>query len=115
VAESCFCSRRYNMFRPRSNSVKMLVAIAASVLFVGIVATELPELLSLTDNTSNDFAFRKAGPAECTSILNTANHCPIPLHMKDSEYSTDIRCTAALEDATPPSSDLCLLHSVLRR
>jgi hypothetical protein len=93
----------------------MLVAIAASVLFVGIVATELPELLSLTDNTSNDFAFRKAGPAECTSILNTANHCPIPLNMKDSEYSTDIRWTAALEDAAPPSSDLCLLHSVLRR
>jgi hypothetical protein len=47
--------------------------------------------------------------------LNTANHYPIPLNMKDSEYSTDIRCTAALEDATPPSSDLCLLHSVLRR
>jgi hypothetical protein len=102
------------MFRRGSTSAKLLVAVAASVFLLGIVATELPELLTLSDNTSNDFAFRNAGPAECTSILNTANHCPVPLNMKDSEYSTDIRCTAALEDAAPPSSDLCL-HSVLRR
>jgi hypothetical protein len=69
----------------------------------------------LSDNTSNDFAMRKAGSAECASMLSTANHRAIPLNMKDSEYSTDIRCAPALEDPKPTSSDLFFLHSVLRR
>jgi hypothetical protein len=103
------------MFRRRSTSAKLLVAVAASVFLLGIVVTELPELLTLSDNTSNDFAMRKAGSAECASMLSTANHRAIPLNMKDSEYSTDIRCAPALEDPKPTSSDLFFLHSVLRR
>lgn len=103
------------MFRRGSTSAKLLVAVAASVFLLGIVATELPELLTLSDNTSNDFAMRKAGSAECASMLSTANHRPMSLNMKDSEYGTDIRCAPALEDPKPASSDLFFLHSVLRR
>jgi hypothetical protein len=103
------------MFRRRSTSAKFLVAVAVSVFLLGIVAAELPELLTLSDNTSNDFAMRQAGSAECASILSTANHRLMPLNMKDSEHGTDIRCAPALEDPKPASSDLFFLHSVLRR
>ena len=103
------------MFRRGSTSAKLLVAVAASVFLLGIVATELPELLTLSDNTSNDFALRKADSAECASMLSTANHRPMPLNMKDSEYGTDICCAPALEDPKPASPDLFFLHSVLRR
>lgn len=103
------------MFRRGSTSAKLLVAVAASVFLLGIVATELPELLTLSDNTSNDFAMRKAGSAECASMLSTANHRPMSLNMKDSEYGTDIRCAPALEDPKPAPVDLFFLHSVLRR
>jgi hypothetical protein len=58
---------------------------------------------------------RKAGSAECASMLSIANHRPIPLNMKDSEYGKDIRCAPALEDPKPASSDLFFLHCVLRR
>jgi hypothetical protein len=103
------------MFRRGSTSAKFLVAVAASVFLLGIVATELPELLTLSDNTSNDFAMRKTGSAEYASMLSTANHRPMPVHMKDSEYGTDIRYAPALEDLKPASSDVSFLHSVLRR
>ena len=101
------------MFRG-STSVKLLVAVAAGVFLLGIVATEFPELLTLSDNTSNDYAMSKAGSAEIASMLSTANHRPMPLNMKDSEYGTDIRRAPALEDPKPASSDLFFLHSVLR-
>jgi len=102
------------MFRRKSISVKLLVAVAASLFLLGIVAVELPELLTLTDNTSNDFAMRKAGVAEFASMLSTSSHRPLPLNMKGPEYGTDIRWSPALENPKPASSDLFSLHSVLR-
>jgi hypothetical protein len=103
------------MFRRGSSSAKLLVVVAASVFLLGIVVNELPELLTLSDNTSNDFAMRKAGAAEFASMLSTANHRPLPLNMKGPEYGTDIRWAPALEDPKPASSDLFFLYSVLRR
>ena len=102
------------MFRRGSTPVRLLVAVAASVFLLGIVATELPELLTLSDNTSNDFAMRKAGTAEFASMLSTANHTLLPLNMKGPEYGADIRWAPALEDPKPATSDLFCLHSVLR-
>jgi len=94
--------------------VKLLVAVAASVFLLGIVATELPELLTLSDNTSNDFAMRKAGAAEFASMLSTVNHRALPLNIKGLEHVTEIRWAPALEDPKPASPDLSSLHSVLR-
>jgi len=102
------------MFRRGSISVKLLVAVAASVFLLGIVATELPELLTLSDNTSNDFAMRKAGAAEFALTLSTASHRSLPLNMKGPGYGADIRCAPVFEDPKPASSDLFFLHSVLR-
>jgi hypothetical protein len=102
------------MFRRRSTSVKLLVAIAASVFLLGIVATELPELLTLSDNTSNDFAMRKAGATDFASILSAASQRPLPLNTLGAEYAADIRCAPVFEDPNPPSSDLLSLLSVLR-
>lgn len=103
------------MFRRASIFATLLVAVAASVFLFGIVATELPELLTLSDNTSNDFAMRKVGSAACATMVSPVNHRPMPLSMKDSESALDIRRAAALEDPKPASSDLFSFHSVLRR
>ena len=93
----------------------MLIAITVSVLFCGIVAAELPELLSLGDNTSNDFTICKAGSAECASMLSAVNSGPIRLNLEDSECGTRIRWAATVEGKKRKSSDLFVLHSVLRR
>jgi hypothetical protein len=101
------------MFRRRSTSAKLLVAVAASVFLLGIVATELPELLTLSDNASNDFAIRK-GPTEFASILSTAGQRPLTWNMKGLENGSEIRWAPALEDPERASPDLSFLHSVLR-
>ena len=97
----------------QSISVKILLAITVSMLLCGIVATELPELLSLADNALNDFAIRKALNAERSSMLSAANYRPILPNLKGSEYATFIGGAAIF--AKPKSSDLFLLHYVLRR
>jgi len=102
------------MFRRRSTSAKLLIAVAASVFLLGIIATEIPELLALSDNTSNDFAMRKVGATEFASILRAANQRLLPLNMTGPEYGTEIRRAPIFEDSKPASSDLFFLHSVLR-
>jgi hypothetical protein len=96
-----------------SISVKILLSITVSMLLGGIVTTELPELLSLADNALNDFAIRKALNAERSSMLSAANYRPILSNLKDSESGAVIRGAAIF--AKPKSSDLLVLHSVLRR
>jgi hypothetical protein len=96
-----------------SISVKILLSITVSMLLGGIVTTELPELLSLADNALNDFTIRKALNAERSSMLSAANYRPILPNLKDSEYGAVISGAAIF--AKPKSSDLFVLHSVLRR
>jgi hypothetical protein len=43
----------------RTEIRKILVSSLVALLLCGIVASEFPELLSLTDNTANDFTLRK--------------------------------------------------------
>src|SRR5450432_2914912 len=47
------------MFRGRTMISKILLRALVSLLLCGIAASEFPELLSLTDNTSNDFTVRR--------------------------------------------------------
>lgn len=103
------------MLRPRSTAAMLLVSIIVSVLLCGIVAAELPELLTLTDNTSNDFTIHKSGLAERAPKLSVANHLPIRLHGQDSESGARVCWADAFGDAGPPSAELFVLNSVLRR
>ena len=85
------------------------------VLLCGIVSSELPELLLLTDNTSNDFTFRTADGQECTSTLSAAVHRSVALDTKNSECGPCTNCAPTLLAAETIPSDLFVLHSVLRR
>src|SRR5215472_6354116 len=72
---------------PKHRSIfgRVVLCLLVCVLLCGIVSSELPELLSLTDNTSNDFTFRKTSGQECVSTLGAAVHKSVPLDMKNSE------------------------------
>lgn len=56
----------------RTSIGKFLVPALALLLLCGIVAAEVPELLSLTDNAANDFAVRKTNPLPLSSRLNAS-------------------------------------------
>jgi len=92
---------------------RLLFCSVVCLLLCGIVSAELPELLSLTDNTSNDFTTRKAGSQECKSILSATIHKSIPL---DSfECGADTHCAVIFLATETTFSDLLAPHSVLRR
>jgi hypothetical protein len=101
------------MFCRTSILVRMLLLIAASVLLCAVMAAEIPELVSLTDDTSNDFTIHKADATAYALMLSIANFRSLPMNPKSFEDDEDIRHAPAFEDAGPSSVD-SLLHSVLR-
>ena len=103
------------MHSHRSIFGQSLIRLLVCVLLCGIVSSELPELLSLTDNASNDFTFRKASGRECRSTLSVTIHKCVPLDKKNCECGPCSNCAPTLVPTETVSSDLFVLHSVLRR
>jgi len=103
------------MFRRRIISAGFLAPLVASLLILGIVAAELPELLSLVDDTSNDFVVRKAGHGESTSTVTAPSHSLFAVEAIHFGRNTDHEGIAGFVLAEAVTSELFLLHSVLRR
>jgi hypothetical protein len=99
----------------RHKQAGLWVPILMGLLILGIVTAELPELLSLVDNTSNDFVVRKIGQGGGTPRLATAVHASALPDRKGFGCHTTANCLAALVGTETISGDLFLLHSVLRR
>jgi len=85
------------------------------LLLCAIVAAEVPELLRLTDETSNDFTMRKASGREVIPTLSAAIHRSDIL---DGENCNHKRCAGDARVFKCPEivfSDLFVLHSVFRK
>ena len=98
----------------RTKIRELLVRSLLSILLCGVVASEFPELLTLTDNTSNDFTVRKTN----TEGLGTLPDARAPVRIADINSSvpaaTLLHSLIPFEKAAPVSSELFILHSVLR-
>ena len=95
---------------------KLLMSAMVFVLLCGIVASELPELLTLTDNPTNDFTVCKASSVEGVRALIAAKLGAIPFAVRAVvEHSAVKFATATAGGASPTRSGLFILHSVLRR
>jgi hypothetical protein len=64
------------MARGQANFGKILITAIVLVLICGIVAGEFPELLSLTDNASNDFTVIRTKSAALPVLLLASSHLP---------------------------------------
>jgi hypothetical protein len=96
----------------RSLPSGILFCTVIAVLLCSLFATEIPELLSLTDSTSNDFtvaaarvSFTHTSTQAGTSSAFDLKHCAPDVGLLHS---------LAHESTTPISADLQYLHSVLR-
>ena len=109
--------RRINgrMSNRRHNRAGLLVPILMGLLILGIVGAELPELLSLVDNTSNDFVVRKIGQGAGTARLAIAVHASALPDTRHFLGDTSANRLATFVGRELISSELFLLHSVLRR
>jgi hypothetical protein len=64
------------MSRERSDIGKIFVTAVVVSLLCGIVAGEFPELLSLTDNATNDFTVVRTKPVASPVLLAARKHLP---------------------------------------
>ena len=99
----------------RTKIGKILVSVLVSLLLCGIVAAEFPELLSLTDNTANDFALNKTKAVALHAIPYASRHA----RMTDMEFNIPapallLSHLSSFEKAAYPFSGLSILHSILR-
>lgn len=99
----------------RTKIRKILVASLLSILLCGIVASEFPELLSLTDNTANDFTVGKTNTERLHALSDARG--PVRIADIDSSVPPVTLLHSRLippEKAAPVPSELFILHSVLR-
>ena len=97
------------MLRRSSVLIKILLLIAASALICAIAVDQFSELLSLTDNTSNDFTIREETFTARAPILSAVNYDLVPLHPMPREDGKRVRRPQTFEDGKPSSADLPLL------
>ena len=98
----------------RHATARLLISVVATLLLLGVVAAEFPELLSLVDDTTNDFVVRKAGHGDAPTLTAPSHSVP---RSEIKPFSGDALGESAsgfvFAEAAP--SELFLLHSVLRR
>ena len=98
----------------RSGSVKILLPIIVGLLLCGLVTAELPEILSLTDNTANDFTIRKTSTPQSAPNLSATGYGSSQLNTNGFEYSEQVNRSATFDGAKPSSSSLFILLCALR-
>jgi len=103
------------MFASRSTFAALLLSCLTCWLSCGIVFGEIPELISLTDDTSNDFPVRTAASADGVYALSVAKHGVIRILARAVEHLASGPRKSTLQDTTPTRSALFVVNSVLRR
>jgi hypothetical protein len=103
------------MLTHRSILDRLLLSLAVCFLLCGIASAEIPELLSLIDNTSNDFTISKAGRQQCTPTLSERTSNSVPLDRQNFACGAHPHCAPTVVGAETTSSDLFVLYSDFRR
>jgi hypothetical protein len=103
------------MERKQTGIGKVIAQALILLLLCGIVGGEFPELLSLTDNASNDFTVSKTKTVVLRALPNTSRH----VRTTDMDFNSPapaLRFThlSPFEKAELPTSELFILHSILR-
>jgi hypothetical protein len=101
----------YRKMPSRITIVRTLGIALVSLLLCAIFASELPELLSLADNTANDYALRSADslvlPGLCSAIDVRKSAVKFNISTQDSRLGTP-------ESTELAPLHLCVPYTVLR-
>ena len=107
--------RDYVMSRHKSRVARFLLYTLACVLICAAFASELPEQLTLTNDTSNDYSFRPSTSLKSIQTLNS-------LRQDSSFFVTTTRQPTSGDSllsvpgrASLQVESLSILHSVLRK
>jgi len=106
----------YHLMWPcRSRILRLLFPVIICLLLGGILTTEIPELLSLTDVTSNDFTLQPTISADSVRVLGVAMPVSTPIALNVLEYKDRQFSTVTEAGPSPEHLGLFILHSILRR
>jgi hypothetical protein len=98
-----------------TNTGKVVPRVVVCLLLCGLFAGELPELLTLVDNTANDYTICSAGPASSTVSPIAKKRVQIAdsnCNMRAPEFFSSLM--RPLKKNVIVSSDAFVLDSVLR-
>jgi hypothetical protein len=101
------------MLRGRTNISKILLPGLVFLLLCGIVAGEFPELLSLSDNTANDFTVRRTDSVVSPALLGASTHVR-KADINSSTCELHFSRVSPFEKAELVPSAAFTVHSVLR-
>lgn len=103
------------MGRGRTHIGAVLVSALVFVLLCGIVAGEFPELLSLTDNPTNDFTFRRTHDVAVPVLLNARRQVrAVDTNLIDPAGDPPLSRPGGFQKAVLFRPPLFILHTVLR-
>ena len=103
------------MARRRTHIGKILVTAFCVLLLCSVVAAEIPEFVSLLDDTSNDFTVRRTNTVDLLVSVNASMHLQIA-EIESESPATQLLFSrlGTLEKAASVTSEPSILHSVLR-
>ena len=99
---------------PRITIVRMLAAALVSLMLCAIVASEVPELLSLTDNTANDFTMRRADSLVLLVLQSAKDVGKTGIDFNYPAFGSFLLRMGTFEKAELVPTLLFILYSVLR-
>ncbi len=102
------------MLRHRSRLAWLLFSVMACVVVCGVALSEIPECLTLVNDTSNDFTIRRAGTSESSSLLKAAAQWTTRLVVRSDAKRDGKDRGAVRKEAGCAGLGLFLLHAVLR-
>jgi hypothetical protein len=94
---------------------KMLFAAVACVLVCGVFASEIPEEITLTNNTSNDFVLRSPSTLKRPQALGSARQDAGFFQSSPAPDSWVQFSAFVFDDPSPVGQALFILYSALRR
>jgi len=100
------------MFSRSSSRTRLLFSLIACVLFCTIATSEIPELLTFRNDTSNDFTLREPASAEGARILSAAKQSVVQVFTETEAFATELM--SIIEVTLPADSPLFILNSILR-
>jgi len=108
-------SGHHRMIRKRASIGRMFPHVIVFLLLCGIVGGEFPELLALTDNTTNDFTIRKMNSVISPRLRNAGRHVRVAAVVEPNITTHDILFLHLHPfERAAFSSDAFILGTVLR-
>jgi len=103
------------MTRRDSRLRRLLLSVVACLLIGGVFASEIPEELTLTNDTSNDYILRAPTVFKGVQLALPSSALDERLLVSNSRYGARSHFPPAASDAPEPRAEsLFILHSVLR-